>query len=137
MKKKKLRVTLHSPAYWRVTFDNPPLNLIDPEILHELQDLINQFEAANELKVVVFDSANPDYYIAHVDILRGGGRGPTDVGPTGLTFTRLYATFVPSSYYQHSLHTWQSKRYWCRNTPSHVTYHQALNHCSGLLIQQL
>ena len=81
---KKLHITRHSPAYWRVTFDNPPLNLIDPEVLHELQDLINQFEADSELKVVVFDSANPEFYIAHVDILRGGGRGPTDVGPTGL-----------------------------------------------------
>jgi enoyl-CoA hydratase/carnithine racemase len=80
---KKLRLTRHSPAYWRVTFDNPPLNLIDPEVLHELRDLINQFEAANELKVVVFDSANPDFYIAHVDILRAGETS-TDVGPTGL-----------------------------------------------------
>ena len=83
----KLRITRHSPAYWRVTFDNPPLNLIDPEILHELQDLIYQFEAANELKVVVFDSANPDYYIAHVDI----SHISTDVGPTGL---RLLPDFM-------------------------------------------
>jgi len=81
---KKLHITRHSRAYWRITFDNPPLNLIDPEVLHELQDLINQFESANELKVVVFDSANPEFYIAHVDILRGGGRDPNDVGPTGL-----------------------------------------------------
>lgn len=55
---KKLHITHHSPVYWRVTFDNPPLNLIDPDVLHELQDLIHQFEAANELKVVVFDSSN-------------------------------------------------------------------------------
>ena len=48
--KKKLRLTRYSPAYWRVTFDNPPLNLIDPEVLVELQDLINQFEADSELK---------------------------------------------------------------------------------------
>ena len=27
----KLRITHHSPAYWRSTFDNPPLNLMDPE----------------------------------------------------------------------------------------------------------
>ena len=80
---KKLRITRHSPAYWRITFDNPPLNLMDPEIFHELRDLINQFEAANELKVVVFDSANPDFYIAHVDILRAAETA-TDVGPTGL-----------------------------------------------------
>jgi enoyl-CoA hydratase/carnithine racemase len=85
--KKKLHVTPHSPAYWRVTIDNPPLNLIDPDILYELQDLINQFEAANELKVVVFDSTNPDYYIAHVDI----SHISTDVGPTGL---RLLPDFM-------------------------------------------
>jgi enoyl-CoA hydratase/carnithine racemase len=87
----KLRITHHTPAYWRVTFDNPPLNLIDPEIIHELQDLIYQFEGDSELKVVVFDSANPEFYISHVDILRGGGRGPTDVGPTGL---RLVPDFI-------------------------------------------
>jgi enoyl-CoA hydratase/carnithine racemase len=59
------------------------LNLIDPEVFHELRDLINQFEAANELKVVVFDSANPDFYMAHVDILRTG-ETDADIGPTGL-----------------------------------------------------
>ncbi|MFY9873434.1 MAG: enoyl-CoA hydratase/isomerase family protein [Candidatus Nitrosopolaris sp.] len=81
---KKLRITRLSPAYWRVTFDNPPLNLIDPDVLYELRDLINQLEAANELKVVVFDSANPDFYIAHVDILREGETAMREVGPTGL-----------------------------------------------------
>jgi len=38
--------------------------------MHDLQDLINQFEnAVNEMKVVVFDDANPYFYIAHIDIL--------------------------------------------------------------------
>ena len=74
---KKLRITRHSPAYWHVTCDNPPLNLVDPDVLHELRDLINEFEAPNELKVVVFDSANPDFYIAHVDILCAGETPPT------------------------------------------------------------
>ena len=61
----KIRFTRHSPAYWHVTFDNPHLNLIDHDVLQELQDLINQSEsAASKLKVVVFDSANPDFYIA-------------------------------------------------------------------------
>jgi enoyl-CoA hydratase/carnithine racemase len=36
----------------------------------------------------VFDSANPDFYIAHVDILR---KTSTDVGPTGL---RLLPDFM-------------------------------------------
>ena len=79
----KLRVTHHTPAYWRVTFDNPPLNLLDPEVTYELRDLINQMEIANELKVIVFDSANPDFYIGHVDLIRAG-EFSTDVGTTGL-----------------------------------------------------
>lgn len=79
----KLRVTHHTPAYWRVTFDNPPLNLLDPEVTYELRDLINQMEITNELKVIVFDSANPDFYIGHVDLIRAG-EFSTDVGPTGL-----------------------------------------------------
>jgi enoyl-CoA hydratase/carnithine racemase len=80
---KKLRITRHTPAYWRVTFDNPPLNLLDPEVTYELRDLINQMEASKELKVVVFDSANPEFYIGHVDLIRAG-EFSTEVGPTGL-----------------------------------------------------
>jgi enoyl-CoA hydratase/carnithine racemase len=80
---KKLRITHHSPSYWRVTFDNPPLNLLDPEVTYELRDLMNQMEVTKELKVVVFDSANPDFYIGHVDLIRAG-EFSTDVGPTGL-----------------------------------------------------
>ena len=64
----KLRITHHSPAYWRVTFDNPSLNLMDPELTYELRDLIDQIETEKELKVIVFDSANPDFYIGHVDL---------------------------------------------------------------------
>ena len=50
--------------------------------MHDLQDLINQFEnAVNELKVVVFDDANPYFYIAHVDILC---EASIDTGPSGI-----------------------------------------------------
>jgi hypothetical protein len=28
-----VRVRQHSPAYWRVTFDNPPVNLHDAEVV--------------------------------------------------------------------------------------------------------
>jgi enoyl-CoA hydratase/carnithine racemase len=48
-----------------------------------LRDIINQMETAKELKVVVFDSANPDFYIGHVDLIRAG-EFSIDVGPTGL-----------------------------------------------------
>gem|GEM_PF-5377645 len=65
-----------------------------------------KFEAANGPNVLVFDSANPDFYVAHVDIRQIS----PDVGPTGLTFTRFHATSIPSSCHQYRLHTWQCKR---------------------------
>ena len=79
----KIRITHHSPAYWQATFDNPPLNLFDPEVGYELRELINQMETSKELKVIVFDSADPDFYIGHADIVRAG-EFPTAVDPTGL-----------------------------------------------------
>lgn len=59
------------------------MNLFDPEVAYELRELINQMETSKELKVIVFDSADPDFYIEHVDIARAG-EFPTYVDPTGL-----------------------------------------------------
>jgi enoyl-CoA hydratase/carnithine racemase len=60
-----------TPAYWRVTIDNPPINLYDPEMFAELRVLMDRIETSDALKVVVFDSANPDYFVAHYDLVRG------------------------------------------------------------------
>lgn len=77
-----LAVTQRSDSYWRATFDNPPLNLIDPETILALRALMDTLEADPAVKVVVFDSADEDYFIAHFDVARGGELpGP---GPTGL-----------------------------------------------------
>ena len=79
---KQFKVTENSKAYWRVTFDNPPLNLLNPETIRELQQLIDRIEAENELRVVVFDSANPEFYFARYDLSRAA-ETPTNPGPTG------------------------------------------------------
>ena len=63
-------VVAESERLWRVTFDNPPINLVTPEMIVELPELIDQMEAASELRVVVFDSANPDYFLNHYDTSR-------------------------------------------------------------------
>jgi enoyl-CoA hydratase/carnithine racemase len=78
-----LVVSKQSDAYWRATFDNPPLNLIDPETVLALRELMDALEADPTVKVVVFDSADEDFFIAHFDIARGGDL-PTEPGPTGL-----------------------------------------------------
>ena len=66
----RLHVTKHSAAYRRVTINNPPLNIFDPEMITELTAMMTDFENDEAIKVVVFDSANPDYFIAHIDLIR-------------------------------------------------------------------
>ena len=57
-----------TPSLWRVTFDNPPINLIDPVMIVALDDLLTEIEQDNRVAVVVFDSADPDFFLAHYDI---------------------------------------------------------------------
>jgi enoyl-CoA hydratase/carnithine racemase len=61
----RFRLTRHSDAFWRVTFDNGPLNLIDGQMNLELHQLLDQVEQDGRVAVVLFDSANPDYFLAH------------------------------------------------------------------------
>src|SRR6267143_1804046 len=67
----RLTISKVTPAYWRVIIENPPINLYDPEMFAELNVLMDRIEADRELKVVVFESANPDYFVAHYDLERG------------------------------------------------------------------
>src|SRR5215207_6373144 len=64
------RLTIHreTPAIWRVTFDHPPINLVDHGTLQELHDLTAAIETSDDLKVVIFESADPDFFLAHWDL---------------------------------------------------------------------
>ncbi len=64
----QIHVRQNSPAYWSATFDHGPVNLMDPETIYELDALVSRLETDPEVRVVVFDSANPDYFIAHWDM---------------------------------------------------------------------
>ena len=48
----------------------PPMNLLGPELVRDLVALIRLAEADDSVKVLVFRSADPDYFIAHVDLTR-------------------------------------------------------------------
>jgi len=65
-----VRAERQSPGHWRVTFDNPPLNLYEPEVETALADVVGRLEADPDAKVVVFDSAVPDFFIAHLNLGR-------------------------------------------------------------------
>jgi enoyl-CoA hydratase/carnithine racemase len=55
-------------GYWRVTLDNPPINVIDDGMYDAFYDLVGEIEADAALKVVTFESANPDFFIAHYGV---------------------------------------------------------------------
>ncbi len=48
----------------------PPMNLLGPELVRDLVSLIQRAEADNAVKVLVFKSADPDYFISHVDVTK-------------------------------------------------------------------
>ena len=81
----QIRVTRKSPAYWRVTIDNPPINVMGPEMVREFQEVMNTLEADEEVRVVVFDSAVDDYFLNHSDFTaRLEDLTSMPAGPTGL-----------------------------------------------------
>jgi enoyl-CoA hydratase/carnithine racemase len=48
----------------------PPTNLLGPELVRDLVSLIQQAEADHAFQVLVFKSADRDYFISHVDVTR-------------------------------------------------------------------
>lgn len=48
----------------------PPMNLLGPELVRDLVSLIQRAEADDTARVLVFTSADPDYFISHVDLNR-------------------------------------------------------------------
>jgi len=96
-----LRVIEESPAYWRIVFDYPPFNIVDATLYQALQGLLARMDASPSLRVVVFESANPEFFLAHFDLTGKTGNITTAVGPSGLpiltdTFVRITRSPVAS-----------------------------------------
>jgi enoyl-CoA hydratase/carnithine racemase len=87
-----VRVIEETPGYWKVVFDYPPFNILDAAIFDGLQNLLVRMDASQSLRVVVFESAIPDFYLAHFDLTGKTGNITTVVGPSGLPI--LMDTFV-------------------------------------------
>jgi enoyl-CoA hydratase/carnithine racemase len=80
-----LSVDRRSPSYFRVTFDHPPINTITATTVAELAEVVGLIEQDPDLNVVVFDSANPDFYLAHYDVENDPSKtAALGLGPTGL-----------------------------------------------------
>jgi enoyl-CoA hydratase/carnithine racemase len=70
----QFRVDRRSSGYCRITFDHPPINTVTATTIAELAELVGLIEHDTDLNVVVFDSANPDFYLAHLDTQRDPAR---------------------------------------------------------------
>jgi enoyl-CoA hydratase/carnithine racemase len=62
------------PGRWTISFSNPPINMFVPATIVELGAMMTDLEADPSVKVVVFQSANPDFFIAHLDVSRAAER---------------------------------------------------------------
>jgi len=83
--KPRIRLERRTPAYWRVTLDNPPFNIFGPKTIPELNAVITAIENDPMVKVVVFDSAVPGFFLTHYDFVPEMAE-TTDLapGPTGM-----------------------------------------------------
>ena len=62
------------PGRWTITFSNPPINMFLPTTIDELATLMTDLETDPSVKVVVFQSANPDFFVAHLDVAKAAER---------------------------------------------------------------
>lgn len=63
----RIRISL-ADGICRATIDNPPINLLDVNLILELGRFAEQVASDEDVRVVVVDSADPDFFIAHADI---------------------------------------------------------------------
>lgn len=78
------------------TFDAPPINLIGPEVVRDLVGLLEELSQPDAARVVVFDSADPEFFLPHVDLTKvseytaeaAKAGGPRDAS-VGMLFRKL------------------------------------------------
>ena len=79
----QLSIDRSRPGIWTVSISNPPINMLDEETIDELRGLMPLIEQEESLKVVIFESADPDFFFAHY----GTSRARRSSGKTGPTVT--------------------------------------------------
>ena len=57
-----------SPQIAKITFSNPPVNLIAGETIRRLAEIVAELDADPDIQVVVFDSGMPDFFFNHFDL---------------------------------------------------------------------
>lgn len=69
-------VTKVTPHYWRATINQPPFNLAGSNFFVGLWNPLQEAEAESDLKILVFDSAIPDFFISHYNLQQASSISP-------------------------------------------------------------
>src|SRR5712692_119918 len=81
----QVRLNRVTPSYCRVVLDNPPLNLMGPEFVWQIREIVTTLENDDRVKVVVFESAVDGVFLNHSDFLANiEDLISIPQGPTGL-----------------------------------------------------
>ncbi len=70
----QLNIDRTYPGRRTITFGNPPINMFVPTTIVELGAFMTDLEADPSAKVVVFQSANPEFFVAHLDVAKAAER---------------------------------------------------------------
>jgi enoyl-CoA hydratase/carnithine racemase len=98
----QIKVDKRTPAYWRVTFDNPPFNIFGPETIPQMEKVVAEIESDPNLRVVVFDSDVPGFFLTHYNFTpplaesTGLPSGPTGLHPLPDMLVRISKSPVVS-----------------------------------------
>jgi enoyl-CoA hydratase/carnithine racemase len=98
--KQEFKIIRLTPEYWRVTIDHPPFNIFGPESIPMLNSVVTEIENDPKVKVVVFGSAVPGFFLTHYDFAPPLGTttsmpaGSTGLPPLPDIFVRLTRSHV-------------------------------------------
>jgi enoyl-CoA hydratase/carnithine racemase len=68
----QVNLSLITPPYCRVVLDNPPLNLMGPEFVLQMREIITELENDDRIKIVVFESAVDGFFLNHSESEQAG-----------------------------------------------------------------
>lgn len=65
----EIKLVKVTPEYWRVVLDHPPFNIFGPETIPQLNAVITALETDPKVRVVVFESDVPGFFLTHYDFV--------------------------------------------------------------------
>jgi enoyl-CoA hydratase/carnithine racemase len=61
-------IEIVAPKIRKVTFVNPPVNVVGADTVIQLLDVVDALSADEQVQVVIFDSGTPGYFFNHADL---------------------------------------------------------------------